>query len=103
VLAFIGLLDLAMRNNATETQLEHSAFLHEPQTPTESKILSVGKSSEPVEAFISETSSISESQIAPVPLPLRKPERVYKAPKRPNLATQKRMAQQKRAAQKSLR
>jgi hypothetical protein len=100
VLAFMGLLDLAMRNTATETQPEHSAFLQEPQ----SKVLSVGKSSEAMEAFVSETSSISELQIAPVPLPLRKPERVDKVPKRAKLAaTQRSMAQKKRAAQKPLR
>ena len=91
VLAFMGLLDLAMRKTATETQPEHSAFLQEPQ----SKVLSVGKSSEAMEAFVSETSSISELQIAPVPLPLRKPERVDKA--------HRSMAQKKRAAQKPLR
>jgi hypothetical protein len=98
-LAFMGLLDLAMRNTATETQPEHSAFLQEPQ----SKVLSVSKSSEAMEAFVSETSSISELQIAPVPLPLRKPERVDKVPKRAKLATYRSMAQQKRAAQKPLR
>jgi hypothetical protein len=57
-----------------------------------------------MEAFVSETSSISELQIAPVPLPLRKPERVDKVPKRAKLAaTQRSMAQKKRAAQKPLR
>jgi hypothetical protein len=106
VLTFVGLLDLAMRNTATNTQslTENSAFLDEAQTPPERKILSVSKSSEPME--VSETASISEAtQIAPVPLPLRKPERVYKVPKaaKANPATQKRMAQQKKAMQKPIR
>jgi hypothetical protein len=97
VLAFVGLLDLAMRATATDTQplVENSAFL------------SASKSTEPMQAFVSETASISEAQIAPVPLPLRKPERVYKVPNgkgaKANLATQKRMAQQKRALPKRLR
>jgi hypothetical protein len=93
VLTFVGLLDLAMRNTATTTQplTENSAFLDEAQT---------------MEAFVSETASISEAtQIAPVPLPLRKPERVYKVRKaaKANPATQKRMAQQKKALQKPMR
>jgi hypothetical protein len=88
VLIFVGLLDLALRNSATNTQplAENSAFLDEAQTP--------------------ETASISEAtQIAPVPLPLRKPERVYKVPKaaKANPATQKRMAQQTKALQKPMR
>jgi hypothetical protein len=108
VLTFVGLLDLAMRNTETNTQplTENSAFLDEAQTPPKRKILSVSKSSEPMEVFVSETSSISEAtQIAPVPLPLRKPERVYKGPKaaKANPATQKRMAQQKKALQKPIR
>jgi hypothetical protein len=108
VLTFVGLLDLAMQNAATNTQplTENSAFLDEAQTPPKRGLLSVSKSSEPMEAFVSETASISEAtQIAPVPLPLRKPERVYKVPKaaKANPATQKRMAQQKKALQKLIR
>jgi len=97
VLAFVGLLDLAMRTPATDTQslLENSALGQEPQTP-----------SEPMQGFVSETASLSGAQIAPVPLPLRKPERVYKVPNgkgaKANLATQKRMAQQKRALPKRM-
>jgi hypothetical protein len=97
VLAFVGLLDLALRTVETDTQplVENSAFL------------SSSKSMEPMQAFVSETASISEAQIAPVPLPLRKPERVYKVPNRKgakaNLATQKRMLQQKRALPKPTR
>jgi len=104
VLTFVGLLDLAMRKTATNTQplTENSAFLDDAQPPPKRKILSV----EPMEAFVSETASISEAtQIAPVPLPLRKPERVYKLPKAAKVtsATQKRMAQQKKALQKPMR
>jgi len=93
VLAFVGLLDVAMR--ATSTDVENSAFL------------SASKSTEGMQAFVSETASISEAQIAPVPLPLRKPERVYKVPNgkgaKANLATQKRMARQKTALPKRRR
>jgi hypothetical protein len=60
VLAFVGSLDLAMRTTATP----------------------VSKSSEPTQGFVLETGSLSGAQIAPVPLPLRKPERVYKVPNR---------------------
>jgi hypothetical protein len=108
VLACVGLLDLAMRTPATNTQplVENSAFRQEPQTPSESKILSTSKSSEPMQAFVAETDTLSEAQIAPVPLPLRKPERVYKVPNgkgaKANVATQKRMAQ-KRALPKPMR
>ena len=84
VLAFVGSLDLAMRTTAIDTQplVENSAFRHEPQIPSESKIVSVSKSSEPMQEFVLETASLSGAQIAPVPLPLRKPERVYKSPER---------------------
>jgi hypothetical protein len=83
VSAFVGSLDLAMRTTTTETQplVQNSAFRHEAQMP-------------------SETSSLSEAQIAPVPLPLRKPERVYKLPNgkkaKANPTTQKRVAQKKK-------
>jgi hypothetical protein len=109
VLAFVGSLDLAMRTTATETQplVQNSVSLHEPQIPSESKIVSVSKSSEPMLGFVSETGSLSGTQIAPVPLPLRKPERIYKVPNgkgaTANPATQKRMAQQKSARPKPMR
>ena len=77
VLAFVGLLDLAMRTIAADTQpwVGNSAFWHGPQIPSESKIVSVSKSSEPMQGFVLETASLSGAQIAPVPLPLRRPER----------------------------
>jgi hypothetical protein len=109
VLALVGSLDLAMRTTATDTQpfVENSAFRHEPQIPSESKIVSVSKSSEPMQGFVLETASLSGAQIAPVPLPLRKPEGVYKVPNgkgaKANLATQKRMVQQKGARPKPTR
>jgi hypothetical protein len=109
VLAFVGSLDLAMRTTATETQplVQNSVSRHEPQIPSESKIVSVSKSSEPMLGFVSETGSLLGTQIAPVPLPLRKPERFYKVPNgkgaKANPATQKRVAQQKRARSKPMR
>src|SRR6478672_5809408 len=109
LLAFVGLLDLAMRTTATDTQppVENSAFRQEPQIPSESKIVSVSKSTEPMQGFVLDTGSLSGVQIAPVPLPLRKPERVYKVPNgkgaKANPATQKTMAQQKRALPKPMR
>jgi hypothetical protein len=82
VLALVGSLDLAMRTTATDTQplVENSAFRHEPQIPSESKIVSVS-TSEPMQGFVLETASLSGAQLAPVPLPLRNPERVYRVPK----------------------
>jgi hypothetical protein len=109
VLVFLGSLDLVMRATATGTQplVENSAFRHEPQIPSESKILSVSKSSDAMQEFVSETTSISGAQIEPVPLPLRKPERVYKVPNgkgaKANPTIQKRIAQQKRARPKPMR
>jgi hypothetical protein len=108
VLILLGLLDLALRTSATDTQplVENSAFQHEPQIRSGSGIMSVGKSSEGMQGFVSETGSISGAQIAP-PLPLRKPERVYKIPNekgaKANPVTQQRMAQQKRARPKPMR
>ena len=102
VLAFVGLLDLAMRATATDTHspIENSSFQHEPLIPSESK-------TEPMQGFESETASLPRAQIAPVPLPLRKPEGVYKVPNGKGAkairATQKRMAQQKGARQKPMR
>ena len=109
VLVILGSLDLALRTTATDTQAlkENSAFRHEPQIPSESKILNVSKSSEAMQGFVLETGSLSGAQIAPVPLPLRKPERVYKVPNekgaKANPTTKKRMAQQKRARPKPMR
>lgn len=107
VLVLLGSLDLALRASTTDTQplVENSAFQHEPQVRSGSRVLSVSKSSEPMQGFVSETGSISGAQIAPVPLPLRKPERVFKVlnGKGGNLAAQKRMAQQKRAQAKPMR
>ena len=103
VLAFVGLLDLAMRATATDTHspIENSSFQHEPLIiPSESK-------AEPMQGFESETASLPRAQIAPVPLPLRKPEGVYKVPNGKGAkairATKKRMTQQKGARQKSIR
>lgn len=103
VLAFVGLLDLAMRATATDTYppIENSSFQHEPLIiPSESK-------AEPMQGFDSETASLPRAQIAPVPLPLRKPEGVYKVPNGKGAkairATKKRMTQQKGARQKSIR
>jgi hypothetical protein len=102
VLAFVGLLDLAMRATATDTHspIENSSFQHELLIPSESK-------TEPMEGFESETASLPKAQIAPVPLPLRKPEWVHKVPNGKGAkairATQKRMAQQKGARQKPMR
>jgi hypothetical protein len=109
VLVLLGSLDLALRTSATDTQslVENSAFQHEPQIRSGSRVLSVSKSSETMQGFVSETGSISGAQIAPVSLPLRKPERVSKVPNgkgaRANQATQQRMAQQKRVRPKPMR
>jgi hypothetical protein len=107
VLAFVGSLDLAMRTTATHIKpsVQNSAFRDEPQIPSESKIFS--KSSEPMQGLALETASLSGAQIAPVPLPTRKPERVYKVPNgkgaKANPTTKNRMAQQKRAWPKPMR
>jgi hypothetical protein len=109
VVVLLGSLDLAMRATATDTQplAENSAFQHESRTSSEGKVSSVSKSSEPMQGFVLETGSLSGAQIAPIPLPLRKPERVYKVPSgkgaKANPATKKRMAQQKRARPKPMR
>ena len=108
VLVLLGSLDLARRTSATDTQplAENSAFQHEPQIRSESRVLRVSKSSAAMQEFVSQTGSISGGQIAAVPLPLRKPERTEvlngKAAKA-NPATQKRMAQQKRVRPKPMR
>ena len=109
VLVLLGSLDLALRTSATDTQslVENSAFQHEPQIRSGSRALSVSKSSETMQGFVSETGSISGAQIVPVPLPLRKPEKVSKAPNgkgaKANQATQQRLAQQKRVRPKPTR
>ncbi len=102
VLVLLGSLDLAMRATATGTKplKENSESQHESRTPSESQVISVSKSSEAMQGFVSETGSISPAEIAPVPLPQRKPTRVYKAPNgkgaKANPATQRRVAQRKR-------
>jgi hypothetical protein len=105
VVVLLGSLDLAMRTAATGTQplVEDSTFQRESRTPSESKVLSVSKSSEPVEVL--ETGSLSGAQIAPVPLPLRKPKMVNKVPNGngAKASAQKRMAQKKRAQPKPMR
>ena len=84
VLVLLGSLDLALRASTTDTQplVENFAFQHEPQVRSGSRVLSVSKSSETMQGFVSETGSISGAQIAPVPLPLRKPERILQSPER---------------------
>jgi hypothetical protein len=109
VVVLVGSLDLAMRATATGTQplVENSTFQHKSRTASESNIISVSKSSEALQGFVLETGSLSRAQIAPVPLPLRKPERVYKVQNgkgaKGNPTFQKRMAQQKRARPKPMR
>jgi hypothetical protein len=107
LLAFLGSLDLATRTRAIDTQplVENSAIPDEPQIPSESKIVS--KFPEPMQEFVSETASLPRTQIAPVPLPLRKPQVVYKVPNGKGAKgirdTQKRMAHQKAVRQKQMR
>ena len=109
VLALLGSLDLATRTPAVDTQrlLENSSIPHEPQIQSESKIVSVSKSLEPMQEFVSETASLPRAQIVPVPLPLRKPQAVYKVPNGKGAKgirdTQKRMAHQKAVRQKQTR
>ena len=99
VVVFLVSLDLAMRTTATGTQplVEDFTFQRESRTRSKkSKVLSVSKLGlvQPLE-----TGSLSRARVAPVPLPLRKPERVYKVPNgkgaKANPASQKRMAQQR--------
>jgi hypothetical protein len=109
VLVLLGSLDLAMGTTTRDAQpiVENSAFWQDPQIPSESNIVSVSKSSEPIQGLASETASLSGAQFAPVPLPLRKPEGMYKVPNgagaKANPATKKRMAQQKRALLRPMR
>ena len=108
VLAFLGSLDLATRTRAinTEPLAENPAIPHEPQIPSDINIVSVNKSPEPMQEFVSETASLPRAQIAPVPLPLKKPAVVYKVPNRKGAKgianAQKRMAHQKAARQKQM-
>ena len=108
VLAFLGSLDLATRTRASNTQplAENPAIPHEPQIPSDINIVSVNKSPEPMQEFVSETASLPRAQIAPVPLPLKKPAVVYKAPNGKGAKgipdAQKRMAHQKAARQKQM-
>ena len=108
VLALLGSLDLVTRTRAIDSQplVENSANPHEPHIPSESKIVSVNKSLEPMQEFVSETAS-PRAKIAPVPLPLRKPAVVYKVPNgkaaKGMRDTQKRMAHQKAVRQKQMR
>ena len=109
VLAFLGSLDLATRTRAINTQplVENSAIPLEPQIPSDIKIVSVNKSPEPMQEFVSETASLPRAQIAPVPLPLKKPAVVHKVPSGKGAKgianAQKRMAHQKAARQKQMR
>jgi hypothetical protein len=97
VLAFVVLLDLAMRTTATGTRsvVEASAIGFEPQIQSQSAVLSVGKS--PKQGSVLETGSLPRAQIASVPLPVKKPRLVYKTSngKGAMPVTLKRMAQQK--------
>jgi hypothetical protein len=81
------------RTRAIDTPplVENSAIPLEPQIPSDIKIVSVNKSPEPMQEFGSETASLPRAQIAPVPLPLKKPAMVYgKGAKGiPNVAHQK--------------
>ena len=109
VLALLGSLDLATRTRKVDTQplVENSSIPHEPQIQSESKTVSVSKFPEPMQEFVSETASLPRTQIAPVPLPLRKPQVVYKVPNGKGAKgirdTQKRMAHQKAVRQKQMR
>ena len=101
VLAFWGALNFALRTTATETAplVDSSVYPQEP----EGNIVSVSKSS-PTQDSALETGSISAAQIAPVPLPVRKPARVSKDATgkagKANLTNQKRMAQRDTALPK---
>ena len=76
-LAFWGVLDFALGTTATDRQpLVDSEFRQESQISSEGNIVSVSKSS-PTQDYILETGSISAANIAPVPLPLRNPARVF--------------------------
>jgi hypothetical protein len=101
VLAFWGALNFALRTTATETAalVDSSAYPQKSQASPEGNIVSVSKSS-PTQDSALETGSISAAQIAPVPLPVRKPRRVSKDATgkagKANLTTQKRMVSTKK-------
>ncbi len=103
VLVLLGSLNLVLPPPTADTQPIVSAFQQEPQIRSE--ILSASKPS--AAAFVLETGSLSGAQIAPVPLPSRKPEKISKVlngkAAKANPATRKRMAQQKRAQPKPVR
>ena len=109
VLTLLGSLELATRTRAIDTQplVENSAIPHEPQIQSESKTVSVSKSLEPMQEFVLETASLPGAQIAPVPLPLKKPAVIYKVPNRKGAKgianAQKRLAHQKTARQQQTR
>src|SRR6476661_2604790 len=56
VLVLLGSLDLTLRTSATDTEslVEISAFRHEPQIRSGSSVVSVSKSSETMQGFVSE-------------------------------------------------
>jgi hypothetical protein len=91
VLVLLGCLDLATRATAINTQptLGRSVFQRG----------SLGESSETMQEFSSRPAHVSATQSERVPLPTRKPQRLYKVrtEKEVNAVTQKRMAQQKSA------
>lgn len=101
VLAFVGSLGLAMRSAARQPQplAEVSAARHESQFPLDRNIVRVNKSSD-----VSKTAAIPTARIAPVPLPVRKPERVHKAPNakvaKTNSAAKKRIAHQQKKSRR---
>jgi hypothetical protein len=101
---FVVALDFTMRP-ATDAQplAENSAFRQDSQIPSAVNVVSVSKSSEPMQEAVLQTGSVPGVQTASVPLPLRKPERVYKAPNgkgagaKANLTNKKRIAQRHKA------
>ena len=104
-LAFWGALNFALRTTATETAplVDSSAYPQKSQASPEGNIVSISKSS-PTQDSALETGSISAAQIAPVPLPVRKPARISKVATgkggKANLTNQKRMAQRDTALPK---
>ncbi len=89
VLTFLGLLDLTKQaTQSTQVVVENSSSVHDPQHALEQ-----------MQGLVSETGSLPRVQIAPVPLPMRKPEVVYKAPNGKAAKSHravKKMAQQKK-------
>jgi hypothetical protein len=101
MLAFWGALNFALRTPATEipSLVDSPAYLRGSQASPKGNIVSVSKSS-PTQDSVFETGSISEADIAPIPLPLRKPARVTNVANgkvaTPNQTTQKRTASVKK-------